>query len=163
MGKTVADAMTRELLTVTPETPLSEAVQLLVKHRISGLPVLDSKGALLGVLSETDLMWQATGAPLPAYIMLLDSVIYLKNPTQYTEELHKALGQTVGEVMNHGKVTTIQPDVPLQDAARLMHSKKAVRLPVVDASGELVGILTQGDIVQAIAESYQERIADVAG
>lgn len=162
MAKTVADAMTRDLLTVTPETPLAEAVQLLAKNRISGLPVLSQDGVLLGVLAESDLMWQASGAPLPAYIMLLDSVIYLKNPAQYNEELHKALGQTVGEVMSHSKVITTKPDASLQDAARLMHSKKVTRLPVVDDSEALVGILTQGDIVQAMAESYQESIADVS-
>lgn len=163
MAKTVADAMTRDLLTVTPETPLSEAVQLLASHRISGLPVLAQSGELVGILSESDLLWQATGAPLPAYITLLDSIIYLKNPAQFTEELHKALGQTVEEVMSHQKVITTQPDVSLQDAARLMHHKKISRLPVVDGSGALVGILTQGDIIQAIAESYRAGLASVAG
>ena len=162
MAKTVADSMTRDLLTVHPETPLSEAVQLLAKNRISGLPVITSAGALVGILSESDLMWQATGAPLPAYIMLLDSVIYLKNPVRYNEELHKALGQTVGEVMSRDQVTTIIPTASLREAAQLMHTKKVTRLPVVDTSGTLVGILTQGDIVQAMAESYSVEATEIA-
>jgi CBS domain-containing protein len=163
MAKTVADVMTRDLLTVQPETPLQEAIQLLAKNRISGLPVVTPQGELVGVLSESDLMWQATGAPLPAYIMLLDSVIYLKNPARYSEEIHKALGQTVAEVMSHDKVVTTQPEVTLREAAQLMHSRKVTRLPVVGADGSLVGILTQGDIVRALAESYQEETADMAG
>ncbi|MEM9006251.1 MAG: CBS domain-containing protein [Cyanobacteria bacterium P01_F01_bin.86] len=162
MAQTVADIMTRDLLTVHPETPLQEAIQLLAKNRISGLPVVSQDGDLVGILSESDLMWQATGAPLPAYIMLLDSVIYLKNPTRYDEELHKALGQTVGEVMNHNKPVTIQPTASIRDAAQLMHNKKVSRLPVIEAAGALVGILTQGDIVRALAESYQESTAEMA-
>ncbi|HEY9889380.1 MAG TPA: CBS domain-containing protein [Candidatus Obscuribacterales bacterium] len=163
MTQTVADIMTRELFTVSPETPLSEAIQLLAQNRISGLPVVTAEGELKGILSEADLMWQVTGAPLPAYIMLLDSVIYLENPARYSEEVHKALGQTVAEVMNHDKVATTSPEASLRTAAQLMHHKKVTRLPVVDASGVLVGILTQGDIVRALAESYQDKAADVAG
>ena len=162
MAKTVADVMTRDLLTVHPETQLKEAIQLLAKNRISGLPVVTQDGELIGILSESDLMWQATGAPLPAYIMLLDSVIYLKNPARYDEELHKALGQTVGEVMSHDKPVTIQPTASIRDAAQLMHNKKVSRLPVINESSELVGILTQGDIVRALAESYQEGATEVA-
>jgi len=163
MTKTVADVMTRDLLTVTPETPLPEAIQLLAKNRISGLPVVTTDGQLTGGLSEADLMWQGTGAPLPADIMLLDSVIYLENPARYNEEVHKALGQTVAEVMGHEKVCTTHPEASLKEAAQLMHHKKVTRLPVLDQQGTLVGILTQGDIVRALAESYQDASADMAG
>ncbi|MGF1458522.1 MAG: CBS domain-containing protein [Leptolyngbyaceae cyanobacterium] len=163
MAKMVADVMTRDLFTVTPETPLPEAIQLLAKNRISGLPVVTTTGQLQGVLSESDLMWQVTGAPLPAYIMLLDSVIYLENPARYNDEVHKALGQTVAEVMDHAKVITTHPETSLKEAAQLMHHKKVTRLPVLDDDGSLVGILTQGDIVRAMAESYQEVAADMSG
>ncbi|MEL6385393.1 MAG: CBS domain-containing protein, partial [Cyanobacteria bacterium J06626_18] len=115
------------------------------------------------VTTGKPLMRQVTGAQLPAYIMLLDSVIYLKNPARYDEELHKALGQTVGEVMSHEKPATIHPTASVRDAAQLMHQKKVSRLPVVEESGALVGILTQGDIVRSLAESYQEETAEVGG
>ncbi|MDB9529873.1 CBS domain-containing protein [Oscillatoria sp. CS-180] len=163
MAQTVADVMTRDLLMVNPETSLQEAIQLLAKNRISGLPVVTQAGDLVGILSEADLMWQVTGAPLPAYIMLLDSVIYLENPSRYSEEVHKALGQTVSEVMSRDQVATIKPDASLKEAAQLMHQKKVTRLPVLDTSGTLVGILTQGDIVRSLAESYQDISADMAG
>jgi CBS domain-containing protein len=156
MAQTVADVMTRDLLTVNPETSIKEAIQLLAKNHISGLPVVDQDGELTGILSEADVTWQASGAPLPAYITLLDSVIYLKNPLKYDEEVHKALGQTVAEVMNHSDVVTIQPDTSIREAAQLMHRKNVTRLPVVDDAGDLVGILTQGDIVRALAETYKE-------
>jgi CBS domain-containing protein len=151
MDRLVADIMTREPLTTHPAAPLSTVVQTLAEKRISGLPVVDETNCLVGIISETDLMWQETGATPPAYVMLLDSVIYLQNPGQYERDLHKALGQTVGEVMTSHPVTTT-PDQPLATAARLMHEHRIHRLPVVDADQRVVGILTRGDIVRAMAD-----------
>jgi len=150
MPKTVADAMTRDPIVVRPETPLNEAIQILAERRISGLPVVDDAGQLVGIISETDLMWQETGVTPPAYIMFLDSVIFLKNPAQYERDLHKALGQTVGEVMSSNPIS-IAPDKPLKEAAQIMHEREVRRLPTVDNAGQVIGILTRGDIVRAMA------------
>ncbi len=150
MASTVADVMTRDPIVVKPDTPLSEAIKILAEKRISGLPVVADSGSLVGVISETDLMWQETGVTPPAYIMLLDSVIYLENPARDDRELHKALGQTVGEVMTKDPVT-VKPTKPLRDAAQLMHERSIHRLPVVDDAGQVVGILTRGDIIRFMA------------
>lgn len=154
MPKTVAEAMSRDPIVVRPETPLNEAIKILAERHISGLPVVDSAGQLLGIISETDLMWQETGVTPPAYIMFLDSVIFLKNPATYERDLHKALGQTVGEVMSSDPIT-VAPDKPLKDAAQLMHERSVHRLPVLDATGHVVGILTRGDIIRAMAASQE--------
>lgn len=151
--KTVGEMMTAPPLTVTPDMPLKDAVQLLATHRISGLPVVDEAGEAVGEISETDLMWQVSGASLPAYVMLLDSVVYLTNPARYNQELHKALGQTVADVMSN-KVTLIQADDDLQRAAQLMHDKQIRRLLVVDDNRHVIGILTRGDIVRELAQQY---------
>ena len=150
MTKTVAEVMTPNPISVNPQTPLQEAIKILAEKKISGLPVQDKTGKLVGVISETDLMWQETGVEPPPYIMILDSVIYLQNPTRYEKEIHKALGQTVGEVMSD-KPITIELDRSLKEAAHTMHEKKIRRLPVVDKEGKLVGILTQGDIIRMMA------------
>jgi CBS domain-containing protein len=152
MPKTVADVMSHNPIVVRPETPLNEAIQILAEKRVSGLPVVNDAGKLVGIVSETDLMWQETGVTPPAYIMFLDSVIFLKNPASYERDLHKALGQTVGEVMSRDPVT-VSPDKLLKDAAQLMHDRSVHRLPVVDANGQVIGILTRGDIVRAMAAS----------
>lgn len=154
MLTTVADAMSRDPIVVRPETPLKEAIQILAERRISGLPVVDDVGQLVGIISETDLMWQETGVTPPAYIMFLDSVIFLKNPATYERDLHKALGQTVGEVMSRDPIT-VTPDKPLKDAAALMHERSVHRLPVIDTSGHVIGILTRGDIVRAMAANQE--------
>lgn len=153
MPKTVADVMSRDPITVRPETSLKEAVKILAAHRISGLPVVDGDGKLVGVISESDLLWQETGVTPPAYIMILDTVIYLENPGRYDRDLHKALGQTVGELMTGESLASVHPDKSLREAAQLMHERKVRRLPVIDDAGHVLGILTRGDIIREMAAS----------
>ncbi|NES07415.1 MAG: CBS domain-containing protein [Okeania sp. SIO2F4] len=150
MTKTVSDVMSHNPITAKPEMPLKEAIKILAEQRISGLPVVNDKGKLVGIVSETDLMWQESGVTPPPYIMLLDSVIFLENPARYEKEIHKALGETVGEVMTKNPLTTT-PEKTLPAAARLMHERNIHRLPVLDNNGEVIGILTRGDIIRAMA------------
>lgn len=150
MPKTVGEVMTREPILVTPQTALEEAVKILAAKKIGGLPVVDDSGKLVGVISEGDLMWQEAEVKLPSYIMLLDSVIYLENPGRYQRDLHKALGQTVGEVMSNNPLT-VKPEKTVKDAARILNEKRIDRLPVIDDSGKVVGIITRGDIVRIMA------------
>lgn len=148
----MAEVMTPDPIVVQSDSPLQEAIRILVDKAISGLPVVDASGKLVGIISESDLMWQETGVDTPPYIMILDSVIYLQNPAKYDKEIHKALGQTVAEVMSD-KVHTIRPDKLVREAAHLMHEKRIRRLPVVDESQEKVlGIITQGDIIRTMAQ-----------
>ena len=143
--------MSCDPIVVQPETPIQDAIKILAERRISGLPVV-SEGKLVGILSETDLMWRETGVREPAYITILDSVIYLENPGRYDRELHKMLGSTVGEVMSESPIA-ITPDRALKEAACLLHEKKIHRLPVLDTTGKVIGILTRGDIIRAMAAS----------
>ena len=152
MTKTVADVMTRNPILVKSQTSLREAIKILAEKHISGLPVVDDPGGLVGVISETDLMWQETGVDPPPYIMILDSVIYLQNPARYDKEVHKALGQTVGEVMSK-KPISIKPNQSIKEAAHLMHEKNIRRLPVIDTKDRVIGILTRGDIIRMMAAS----------
>ncbi|NET10831.1 MAG: CBS domain-containing protein [Symploca sp. SIO2B6] len=146
--------MTPNPISVTPATPLHTAIQLIADRHISGMPVITSDNQLVGVISESDLMWQETGVDTPPYIMVLDSVIYLENPATFEKELHKALGQTVGEVMTK-TVVTITPNTSLREAAQLLHRRNIHRLIVVDDMKKVVGILTRGDIIRYMA-SHQE-------
>lgn len=151
MTKTVAEIMTPNPITVTPQTSLQEAIQVIAGNNISGLPVVDDSGKLVGVISEADLMWQETGIDPPPYIMFLDSVIYLQNPNRHEKLVHKVLGQTVGEVMTD-KPITIKPSQTLREAAHLMTERKIGRLIVTDETDETVlGIVTRGDIIRAMA------------
>jgi CBS domain-containing protein len=150
MSKTVAEVMTKDLITVSPETSLQEAIQILAEREISGLPVVDPQGKLVGVISETDLTWQATGVDTPPYVMFLDSVIYLQNPAKHNQEIHKALGQKVKDAMSD-RPATVKEHQLVREAARIMHEKKVRRLPVINEQLELVGIITQGDVIKMMA------------
>lgn len=154
MAATVADVMSREPIAIRPDAPLKDAIKLLAEHRISGLPVVDEAGKLVGVISDTDLMWQEAGMDVPPFITILDSVIYLKNPLQFERELHKAIGQTVSDVMS-APVTTTRAEVSLHDATKHLLDGGFHRLPVVDATGAVLGILTRGDIVRAMAAGLE--------
>ncbi|MEA5501215.1 CBS domain-containing protein [Limnoraphis robusta] len=153
MPKTVADVMTSKPILAKPDMPLKEAIQILAEHQISGLPVVNDAGKLVGIISETDIIWQESGVTPPPYITILDSVIYLENPSRYEKELHKALGQTVEEVMTTGQIATITPNQSLSEAARLLNEKRVHQLPVLDEGGNVIGILTCGDIIRTMAAS----------
>ena len=153
MPKTVADVMTPNPILAKPDMPLKQAIKILAEQRISGLPVVSEAGKLVGIISETDILWQESGITPPPYITILDSVIYLENPSRYEKELHKALGQTVEEVMTQEPVTTITPDKSLSEAARLLNEKRVHQLPVLDESGQVIGILTCGDIIRTMANT----------
>lgn len=151
MAASVDDFMTPDPLTVRPETPLTEAIKLLAERHISGLPVVDAQNRLVGVVSEGDLMWRESGVQTPPYLMLLDSVIFLDNPIKYERELHKALGETVKDVMTKRPIT-IAANQPLPEAAHLLTERQVHRLIVVDADQKVVGVLTRGDVVRALAQ-----------
>ncbi len=155
MPKTVADIMTHNPIVVQPETPLKQAIKIMADRHISGLPVVDGAGKLVGVISDSDLLWQETGVEPPPYIMLLDSIIYLENPATYEKDLRKAMGLTVKEVMSDRPIS-VKPDKPLRAAAQLMQKYHIHRLPVLDDAGKLIGILTRGDIIGSMAASQEE-------
>ena len=146
----VSEVMTSPVLSVGTATPLQEAVQLMSEHHVSGLPVVDVSGALVGELTEQDLMVRESGFDAGPYVLLLDSVIYLRNPLQWDKQVHQVLGSTVGEVM--GKHPhTCPADTHLPAAAKQLHDSSTQRRFVLDGDQKPVGVLTRGDVVRALA------------
>jgi CBS domain-containing protein len=148
----VSEVMTTPVFSVRRETPLQEAVTLLSSHHISGLPVVDEHGGLVGELSEKDLMVRESGFDAGPYVMFLDAVIYLRNPLEWNRQVHQVLGSTVGDLMS-SQVHTCSSSTTLPQAARLLNDRRIQRLFVVDAQGAIVGVLTRGDVVRALAEA----------
>jgi CBS domain-containing protein len=150
--KPVSEVMTKPVFSVRPETPLQEAVTLLSSHHISGLPVVDESGALVGELSEKDLMVRESGFDAGPYVMFLDAVIYLRNPLEWNRQVHQVLGSSVGDVMS-SQPHTCAASTSLPQAARLLNDRRIQRLFVVNDQGAMVGVLTRGDVVRALAEA----------
>jgi CBS domain-containing protein len=152
LQQTVGEVMSAPVLTVTAETPLQDAVSLLNDHHVSGLPVVDGQGVLVGELTEQDLMVRESGVDVGPYVMLLDSVIYLRNPLNWDRQVHQVLGNSVGDLM-HRDSHSCEGSLPLPKAASMLHEKGTQRLIVVDAQRRPVGVLTRGDVVRALASA----------
>lgn len=151
----VKDAMTADVVTVQPGTSLKEAARTLVERRVSGLPVVDAAGELVGVISEGDILVRERGevenhgGPLA----------WLISPRQL-QDFEKLDARVVGEAMTTPAIT-IGPERPVTAAAALMIDRGVNRLPVVDQRGTLVGIVTRADLVRAFARTDAELAYDI--
>ncbi|UCH34833.1 MAG: CBS domain-containing protein [Armatimonadota bacterium] len=145
------DLMTRDVITVTPETPVSEIAKLLSEHNISGVPVVDEDGKLRGIISEADLVVRAARPRFPRYIPFLEGVIFLENPAHYEQEIQKMLAVAAADIMTE-KVVTAPPDASVEELATLMTERNVNRIVIIEA-GRIAGVVTRGDIVRTLAES----------
>lgn len=150
----IKDVMTAAVVTVGPDTPLKRVAELLAQQRISGLPVVDDEGSVLGVVSEADLLLKERGAPPER-----SRWSRLGGNGQERRERTKAKARTAGEAMTAPAIT-IAPFRPLATAAREMLEYGINRLPVV-SNGHLVGIVSRADLVRAFARSDEDTAADV--
>jgi CBS domain-containing protein len=140
--------MTIEVLTVDPESTVEEAMRSLVERDVDAAPVVDRDGRLVGLLSSGDLIVQETQLHVPTVISLLGATIPLPGQHHFEEDLRRALGASVKEVMSTD-VVVCGPDDSIEQAATLMHDNHVSRLPVLEG-GVLVGIVGRGDILRAI-------------
>jgi CBS domain-containing protein len=133
----VAKVMTRKVITVAPRTPLKEVAQTMVEKRISGMPVVDEDGTVLGVVSEADILEKerarANGNMVSRLLELGDSV--------------KHDARDAADAMTAPPIT-IRPQRSISEAASLMLERRINRLPVVDDHNRLVGIVTRADLVR---------------
>ncbi|MNK73400.1 Inosine-5'-monophosphate dehydrogenase [compost metagenome] len=147
----VRDVMTTEVWTVTPSMTIQEVLEVWEKHRVSGFPVVDGD-RVVGIVTEGDLIFRDRPLKPPAYLFLLDGLIQLDNREHVIEEIKKTVGAHVRDVMT-SPVVTVSPDADIAEAASLMADRGFNRLPVVDASGRLAGIISRADIVRTLIKS----------
>jgi len=148
----VRDIMQPDVITVGSQTTIRELAGILAKHKISGVPVVAEDGGVLGMVSESDVIMQDAEFHFPYYIQFLESVIYLQSFAKFEERFRKTFGTKVTEVMSDDLVE-VSPEASIHAAATLMADHRVDRLPVIEEDGTLVGIVTRGDIVRAIAEN----------
>jgi CBS domain-containing protein len=144
-GMKVQEIMTQEVITVGPETNLRDAAGILVYHRISGLPVSDTKGELVGILSEGDILAREAG-------VRDERRLFARLRSSKTNKKARAL--TVEDAMT-APAETISPHASVAEAARRMSDLGIKRLPVVKGHA-LVGIVSRGDLVRAFVRSDRE-------
>jgi CBS domain-containing protein len=143
------DLMTKEVVTVAPDTAVSEIAKLLSQHNIGGVPVVDADGKLRGVVSEADLVVRAARPRFPRYIPFLEGVIFLENPAHYEQEVRKILAVTAADIMTEN-VVTAPLTASMEELATLMTQHNINRVVITEAA-RVVGIVTRGDIVRNLA------------
>lgn len=146
--KTAKEIMTSEVLTVTPDTAVTELAKKLTSHGISGMPVTDDDGMLLGVVTENDLIYQKKKFHIPTVINILDSVIYLESPEKMKKEMRKITGVTVADIFTQDAVT-VSLDTPIDEIATIMAEKKIHTIPVMEGE-RIAGIVGKSDIIQTL-------------
>jgi len=140
--------MTREIITVSPETEIVQAARLLLEKRINGAPVVNQAGGLVGILCQSDLIAQQKSIPIPSLFTLLDGYIPLKTSKRMDKEVEKIAATKVAEAMTPNPVT-VDPATDIEKVAALMVEKNYHTLPVVDA-GKLVGIVGKEDVLRTL-------------
>ena len=154
----VADIMTRQVISVTPQTTIAEAAQLLLDNRISGLPVVDPGGAVVGIVTEGDLLRRVETGTQRHHSHWLE---FLIAPGRLAREYTDANARNVGEVMS-AEVVSVTPGDALPEVIRLMEHHHVKRLPVIEA-GRLVGIVSRANLVRALLHNLAEPPGNAAG
>jgi len=142
------DIMTETVIACVPDTKLEDAVKSLAEHEISGMPVIDAAGRVVGIISESDLLLADHLEPPRVKTALFGLYIMRQSLIDRIAELR---GVRVADVMTR-HVISFGPDTPVDEIARTLHDKKINRVPVVDEEGKLIGLLSRADIIRALAQ-----------
>lgn len=152
----VRDAMTKNVVSVSPKTTIADTLDIMVRSHISGMPVIDAAGQLVGMISEGDFLRRSElGTAKPGGSWIAGLLL----PGQAAKTYAHMHGQRVGEIMS-ANVATIEPNAGLDEAVALMEKRRVKRLPVVEAD-KVVGMLTRADFIRALVEfirpAYEEQ------
>jgi len=142
----VKEIMTKEVVSIKPDDNTKDALDILFKMQISGLPVIDTQGRLVGMFTEKDILKQI----LPSYLEKVGRFVYEENPKSIKNKFQDLANLSVSQVMRKD-VITIDEDASLCEVARLMLTQKIRRIPVLDKEKRVVGIVVREDIVKAYA------------
>ena len=146
---TAKDIMSKDVITVGMQTPVSELAEILWKNRISGVPVLDENGDVVSVVTESDLIDQTKKIHIPTMISILDSVIFLESSKKTEREIKKMAGNTVRDICSM-ELVSVSEDTGLDEIATIMAEKSVHTLPVIQ-DGRLVGVIGKSDIIRSMA------------
>lgn len=137
------DVMTRDVITVSADTSLNETAGRMAAAGISGVPVVDADNRVIGVISEKDFLGKMGAEPSGSFMAVVSQC--LKNKGCVALPMR---GKTAGDIMSAPAVT-VEPGRPLAEISQLFAEKRINRVPVVDAEGRLIGIVSRADMVHS--------------
>ena len=149
-----SDIMSKNVVTVTPETEITQAAKLLLENHFNGLPVVDESGRLIGIICQDDLIVQQKRLPLPSLFTFFDGLIPLTSYRSLEKEVEKIVATTVSHAMTTDPIT-IDPDASLEDIATLMVNNNIHTLPVLDRD-RLVGVIGKEDVLRTLMPSDKQ-------
>ena len=151
----VRDIMTTDVVSAKRGTPVNELAKLMGARDISGVPVLDDDDAVVGIVTELDMIVRNTRLDMPRFIQILDlGRIPLERRSDYEHRMQHMLGTRAEDLMSE-EVVTIGPDDSVEDLAELMVKRRVNPVPVVE-NGKLVGIVSRADIIDMMAAEMEE-------
>jgi CBS domain-containing protein len=147
----VTDVMTKDVITLSPDTSLADAADLLAEKGFGAAPVVGADGRIVGLLRDEDLLISEARLHLPTTFAILPGIEMTLpgSVRRYDEELKKAASSTIADVMEKD-FKQVGPDSTVEDVATLMHEHDVTHVPVVDDE-KVVGIVARGDIVRYLA------------
>lgn len=146
------DIMSPSVITVREEQSLRELAELFLERRISGAPVVDAEGRLIGIVTENDLVFTNKKLQLPRSIAILDAFFFLDNPEKMTREMQKIAGTRVGDICSSNPIT-VGPESSVEEVATIMAERRVHTLPVM-AEGKLVGVIGKTDIIRSMLQRF---------
>ncbi len=145
---TAKDIMTTDPITVSPDTEILDAANLLLENHINGIPVTDNRGKVVGILCQSDLIAQQKKLPIPSFFTILDGIIPLTFTKQMEKEAQKIIATTVDQAMTKNPVS-VDPDTGVDAVAALMVDNNFHTLPVVE-EGLLLGVVGKEDVLKTV-------------
>lgn len=143
------DIMTKEVVTVNPEMTIEDLARLFTRHDISGAPVVDEAGGLIGIVTENDLIKMEQRLHIPTIITIFDAVIYLGSSKKFEDDIKRMAATKVADIYKKD-IITIAENATLEEIATVMSEKDIHHLPVVK-KGKIMGIVGKKDVVRAIS------------
>lgn len=146
----VRDFMITKVITAKPTTTVKELLTLFIDNRIGGVPVVDERGNLLGMVSDGDVLRYLS--PKPQNVIGLYSLVYVQEAEKIEDILEHKLDTPVKDIMTKRNVLTVTPDDELERTIRLLARHRYKKLPVVNGAGRVVGVISRGDLIYNISK-----------
>ena len=146
------EIMSKEVITVFPESSIEELAKLLTGNNISGVPVVDKDKKVIGIVTEKDILYKGTEPRFPPVAEILGAHVFLGSVKKYNTQLKKVLATSVAELMTEDVITTNEDD-DIKKIVELMINNNINRLPVLDSENRLCGIISRTDIVKYMSKT----------
>ena len=151
----VRDFMIYKVYTATPSTTVRELISILETNRIGGVPVVDKKGNLVGIVSDGDIVRFLS--PQEEKIYLAYYVSYIEEGQRIEDVLREKMNTPIGEIMVKKNLKTLSPDDDFECAIRLISKHHFKKLPVVNGAGRVIGVISRGDIIHNLSKTIFDK------